>query len=138
MVGPSLSCQTYDKKGVIVKYLLNGQIAPDHATINRYRQKLEPLIKDVFEQNVNVLLEEGHIDLSSLYIDGTKIEAYANKYTFVWKKAVLTNQEKLRVKIIKELSLMESLDIKEVSKKRNYKKDISRRENMIYDKNGDF
>lgn len=110
------SCR-YD---VRVKYLLDGQIAPDHATINRYRQKLEPLIKDVFEQNVNVLLEEGHIDLSSLYVDGTKIEAYANKYTFVWKKAVLKNQEKLRVKIIKELGLLESLDIKSVKQCLSY------------------
>nr|WP_139902285.1 hypothetical protein [Clostridium thermarum] len=35
----------------------------------------------------------------SIFIDGTKIEACANKYTFVWKKAVTKNLEKLLTKM---------------------------------------
>ena len=84
---------------VRVKYLLEWQKAPDHATINRYRKKLEPIIEDIFAQFTNILIEDEHVDLSSIYIDGTKIEAYSNKYSFVWKKSILSFQEKLRVKI---------------------------------------
>ena len=36
-------------------------------------------------------MTKNSIDSENIYIDGTKIEAYANKYTFVWKKAVLKN-----------------------------------------------
>lgn len=98
-----------------IRYLLEDQKAPDHATINRYRKKLEPLINEVLFENTKILQEEGHIDLSSIYIDGTKLEAYANKYSFVWKKSVLKFQEKLRIKIIEYLNLDYSKDIKDVN-----------------------
>ncbi len=39
-----------------------------------------------------------------MYLDGTKIEAYANRYTFVWKKATEKNEAKLKVKVRKLLS----------------------------------
>ena len=35
-----------------------------------------------------ILLELGEISGKNIFIDGTKIESAANKYTFVWKKAV--------------------------------------------------
>lgn len=41
----------------------------------------------------------GEISGENIFIDGTKIEACANKYTFVWKKAVTKNQAKLLIKI---------------------------------------
>ncbi|MFM1533583.1 IS1182 family transposase [Helcococcus ovis] len=94
-----------------VKYLLEDQKAPDHATINRYRKKLEPIIEDIFAQFTNILIEDEHVDLSSIYIDGTKIEAYANKYTFVWKKSVFKYQEKLKIKIINHFNLDKSIDL---------------------------
>lgn len=88
-----------------IRYLLEGKKAPDHATINRHRQKLEPFIEDILSENTNILIEDEHIDLSSIYIDGTKIEAYANRYTFVWKKSILKFQEKLRIKILEHFNL---------------------------------
>ena len=97
-----------------VRYLLEDSKAPDHATINRYRQRLQPIIEQIFSENIKILLEEEHIDLSSIYIDGTKIEANANKYTFVWKKAVVKNQEKLRIKIANEFSLDETTELNKV------------------------
>ena len=39
----------------------------------------------------HIIMTKNSIDSENIYIDGTKIEAYANKYTFVWKKAVLKN-----------------------------------------------
>ena len=41
-----------------------------------------------------------------MYIDGTKIEAYANKYTFVWKNTVLNNKNKLLAKIKQIIPLL--------------------------------
>ena len=41
----------------------------------------------------------GEISGEDIFIDGTKIEAYANKYTFVWKKATTKNMEKLLKKL---------------------------------------
>lgn len=46
-----------------------------------------------------ILLELGEISGENIFIDGTKIESVANKYTFVWKKAVSRNMIKLTEKI---------------------------------------
>ena len=99
-----------------IKYLLEEQQAPDHSTINRFRQKIVELTPDILNQMTNILLEENQIDLSSIYIDGTKIEANANRYTFVWRGSVEKFQEKLRLKIIKHFGLNDNLPLEEVLK----------------------
>ena len=99
-----------------IKYLLEDQKAPDHSTINRFRQKIAELTPDILNQMTNILVEENQIDLSSIYIDGTKIESNANRYTFVWRGSVEKFQEKLRIKIIKYLGLNENLTPEEVLK----------------------
>ena len=76
---------------------LSGMSTPDHNTINRFRsERLKGVIKDIFSNVVLLLVESGHIDLKTVYTDGTKIEANANKYTFVWGKSIARN--KLRIK----------------------------------------
>ncbi|SPZ87389.1 Transposase DDE domain [Sphingobacterium multivorum] len=40
--------------------------------------------------------KKGLLSIEDVYTDGTKIEANANKYTFVWKKAIQTNKEKMK------------------------------------------
>lgn len=99
-----------------LRYLLEGQKAPDHATINRYRQRLEAFVEDIIFQNTKILIEDGHIDLKSIYIDGTKVEAYANKYSFVWKKSILKYQEKLHSQIIKHFGLEEKATLEQSKK----------------------
>jgi hypothetical protein len=75
---------------------LAGMSRPDHNTINRFRgERLKHVLKEVFTQVVLLLCESGHVDLKEVYTDGTKIEANANKYTFVWGKASKTNKEKM-------------------------------------------
>jgi transposase len=82
---------------------LCGNCEPDHNTINRFRtDKAGPVLKDIFKQIVLLLAEEGLVSLKEAYIDGTKIEANANKYTFVWGNAIKTNKEKM-VKQLDEL-----------------------------------
>ena len=56
-------------------------------------------INEVFTQLVVMLADKGYISLDVEYIDGTKIESKANKYTFVWRKSTEKNRAKLMEKI---------------------------------------
>src|SRR5678815_3323459 len=76
---------------------LSGMKKPDHNTINRFRgQRLQKTLQPVFTQVVLLLCEEGLLSIKDLYTDGTKIEANANRYSFVWGNAIKTNKEKIR------------------------------------------
>jgi len=75
---------------------LAGMRKPDHNTINRFRgQRLQHTLKPIFNQVVLMLYEEGLLNIRDLYTDGTKIEANANRYTFVWGKAIKTSRERI-------------------------------------------
>ena len=79
---------------------LSGMQRPDYNTINLFRKnRLAGYIDNIFTQVVQMLVDANFISLEIQYIDGTKIEANANKYTFVWKKATKTNQGKLDLKV---------------------------------------
>jgi len=71
----------------------------DFVTINRFRNRVKNEINNIFTQVVLLLAERGLITLDVEYIDGTKIESKANKYTFVWRKTVEKNRAKLQEKI---------------------------------------
>ena len=76
---------------------LSGMSKPDHNTINRFRGKrLEETLKPIFNQVVLLLCEQGLLNIKDLYTDGTKIEANANRYTFVWGKAIKNNRERIK------------------------------------------
>lgn len=76
---------------------LAGMMKPDHNTINRFRgQRLQKTLEPIFAQVVMLLCEEGLLNIKDLYTDGTKIEANANRYTFVWGKSIKTNKEKIK------------------------------------------
>ena len=76
---------------------LSGMSKPDHNTINRFRGvRLKHALRSVFEEVVQLLSTEGLLSIDHVYTDGTKIEANANKYTFVWKKSIQTNKEKMK------------------------------------------
>lgn len=75
---------------------LAGMRKPDHNTINRFRgQRLQQTLKPIFNQVVLMLHEEGLLNIKDLYTDGTKIEAHANRYTFVWGKVIKTSRERI-------------------------------------------
>ena len=76
---------------------LSSMSYPDHNTINRFRGvRLKHALRSVFEDVVKLLAEEGELSIEEVNTDGTKIEANANKYTFVWKKSIQTNKEKMK------------------------------------------
>ena len=98
------------KRDINFIWLLQGQKAPDHNTIARFRvNHLEKCIDDLFNQLIIKLGEMGEIEYKNIFIDGTKIEANANKYTFVWKKSTDKFESKLQNKI-KELLPYIALD----------------------------
>lgn len=73
----------------IAMQYLTGQLVVSYRTINRFRvaKEMENLIRELFiELNLRLKMAD-LVTLDCLYIDGTKIEANANKYSFVWKKA---------------------------------------------------
>ena len=81
-------------------YLLEGMPAPDHATIARFISlHFSCCSKELLAEMTGLFHALGEISGKTIFIDGTKIESAANKYTFVWKKAVLKNQNRLFEKI---------------------------------------
>lgn len=96
----SRSMELNCKRDINFMFLLEGAPAPDHATFARFRSiHFAPCSKRILAEMSHMLFELGEISGETIFIDGTKIEACANKYTFVWKKAVTKNQAKLLIKL---------------------------------------
>ena len=88
------------RKNIDYMFLLGESPVPDHTTISRFiTLHLSQCIKQIYTEQLGTLLELNEISGETVFIDGTKIEANANKYTFVWKKAVTKNLAKLLVQI---------------------------------------
>lgn len=76
---------------------ISGMNQPDHNTINRFRsERLKGILKQVFGQVVELLVAEGLVSLKEVYLDGTKIESKANRYTFVWGKSIKASKERIK------------------------------------------
>lgn len=91
-----LSCH----RDVNFMYLLEGSPVPDHATFARFRSlHFAPCAERILAEVSKHLYAIGEISCEAIFIDGTKLEACANKYTFVWKKSVTKNQAKLLAKL---------------------------------------
>jgi len=96
----SRDIETACRRDINFMYLLDGMPAPDHATIARFVSlHLSACSKNILAEVTAALLQLGEISGKTVFIDGTKIEANANKYTFVWKKATTKSQARLFEKI---------------------------------------
>ena len=81
-------------------YLLDGMKAPSFATFgNLIRNELTNSIEQILMDINTYIFAKDHVDLQHTYIDGTKIEANANRYTWVWKKSCMRNRQKVFDKI---------------------------------------
>ena len=70
---------------------------PDFRTVNRFRGViLRETVENIFTQLVEELINLGLVDLEQYFVDGTKMEANANKYSFVWKKSTEKYKAKLQ------------------------------------------
>ena len=96
----SRKIETSCRRDINFMWLLHGKKAPDHSTIARFRKEyLCDAVEDLFYQMVRLLNQIGEVNFENLFVDGTKIEANANRYTFVWKKVVNKNEAKMFEKI---------------------------------------
>lgn len=76
-------------------WLLGDEPAPSHMTVCNFLDLyVGEKIGDLFNDINKHLFEKEGVDLNCLYIDGTKIEANANKYTWVWKKSCIKSRDK--------------------------------------------
>ena len=91
---------------------LSNNIKPSHNTIQQFiKNNLSHNIEAIFVEINKYLIEKENIDTDTLFIDGTKLEANANKYTFVWKKVILKNRTRLYLKISSEIIKLNNLNV---------------------------
>jgi transposase len=77
-----------------------GRQRPDFRTINRFRsERMKDVLELVFTGVLQMLVDAKYVQLDHYFVDGTKIEANANRYTFVWGKAVVKHMAKLKEKV---------------------------------------
>ena len=140
----SRSMELNCKRDINFMFLLQGAPAPDHATFARFRSiHFAPCSKRILAEMSNTLFDLGEVSGETIFIDGTKIEANANKYTFVWKKAVTKNQAKLLIKLadfVAECEQMydlkivygDTVKIKHVKKLRKKLYALKQSENVVF------
>ena len=96
----SRDIETACRRDINFMYLLEQKPAPDHATIARFLSlHLSRCSKKMLAKVTEILYSLGEISGTHIFIDGTKIESAANRYTFVWKKAVTKHLQRLCQKI---------------------------------------
>jgi len=88
------------RRDINFMWLLAGEPIPDHSTINRFRkERLGETMKELFIQFIKKLCELGEVKFENVFIDGTKLESVANRYTFVWRKVIEKNEAKMLLKV---------------------------------------
>ena len=96
-------------------WLLENRKAPDHSTLSRFRTgRCAEAVEDLFYQYIQLLEKQGETDHASVFVDGTKIESRAGRYTFSWRGTAEKNLAKTKQKVLeltgcKTLSELETL-----------------------------
>lgn len=85
--------------------LIGVKYISSFSTINRFRSN--HCVNKLFFRVVMLLVEMGHVSLDTVYVDGTKVETIANKYTFIWRKNVESHKGNLEKKVHCILSQIE-------------------------------
>lgn len=93
---------------------LTGCTPLDHMTVNRFRtERLRGCFEAVFAETVGMLADMGLVTLDAYFLDGTKVEANAGRYTFTWRKTVEGSRAKLRVDVGRLLDEIDAIDDEE-------------------------
>lgn len=96
---------------------LSGGNKPNFRTIAAFRRDLVSQIKTIFSTTVELLQQDGYVSFDEYFLDGTKIQSAANKYTFVWRKSV----EKYRKNLEENLdSLFRKIDAEDEAEDQLY------------------
>lgn len=84
-------------------WLLENEKAPDHATFSRFRTgRCAEAVEDLFYQYVSHLETQGEVDHKSVFVDGTKLESRAGRYTFTWRGTAEKNLQKVKQAVSEE------------------------------------
>lgn len=127
------------RRDINFMWLLSGHRAPDHNTINRFQNRLEPFIEELFYELVIHLEKMKEISVENIFIDGTKIEANANKYTFVWKKSTKKHEARVQEKIRASLEELSKIYGKDYTNGEAIKvEDIDEFLNILYKRKSDL
>ena len=95
------------KTDIRFMWLLDGMKAPSHMTIDNFiNRRLVGSIEEIFKEINGYIFEKEHVDTNHVYIDGTKIRANANMYSWVWKKSCVKNRIKTFEKITELLNIV--------------------------------
>lgn len=95
------------KTDIRFMWLLNGNKPPSHMTIDNFMKDcLSGRIEEIFAEINSYIFAKEHVDLNHAYIDGTKIRANANMYSWVWKKSSVKNRDKTFLKVTELLEKM--------------------------------
>lgn len=90
---------------------LSGGNRPDFRTINEFRgDKMKGVIEEVFTSVLEMLVEEGYVKLENYFVDGSKVEANANRHKVVWAKSRAKYQERLREKVKELLTEIDAIN----------------------------
>ena len=93
---------------------LSGGQTPDFRTLNDFRGKrMKGVIEEVFSAVVEQLIAKGYVKLENYFLDGSKIEADANKHKVVWEKRRQRYEENVKGKIKELLAVIEAENAKE-------------------------
>jgi transposase len=93
---------------------LSGSSQPDFRTINRFRgEVVKETIGEIFSAVLLILIEGGYVKLENYFVDGTKIEANASKYSFVWAKNTQRYKERVQAKVAEVLAEIERINAAE-------------------------
>lgn len=93
---------------------LSGNSHPDYHTINRFRGVVvKETITEIFAAVLLILIEGGYVKLENYFVDGTKLEANASKYSFVWAKNTKRYKEQVQGKVADLLATIEQINAAE-------------------------
>lgn len=128
------------RRDINFMFLLGRTPAPDHSTIGRFQsERLPQAAEDLFSQLVRLLADAGELSLKTAFIDGTKFEACASRYSFVWKKTLEKNQAKMQQKMKTELpKLAAQFDVRFHVGDRVRCKDLKKLRKRLYALKGDM
>ena len=94
-------------------WLLDGTPPPSFMTVSNFMNEfLVDSIEDIFNDINSYIFEVEHVDLNHVYIDGTKLEANANKYSWVWKKSCINNRNKIFMHLTQLITELNDTDLK--------------------------
>jgi transposase len=105
------SRQIEDRLKGDVRYMwLSANTKVDHTTISRFRtKKVAPIFEEIFTQVIMLLMDKGYLEYENYFLDGTKIEANANKYSYVYKKNTKRYRAAVQEEVHRQLKKVDEL-----------------------------